>query len=155
MDAVQRDEAIRILLKQQGEINAKLGQLGITDQPKKALKSPDGGPVSDAHTFLKPHLTPTVHVIIKESGEEAHIRPDDFDSALHDKIKAERRARKVQDPGVAEGEETTASSGLTRDNLLTLTVPVLRTQPELSGIPVEGLPDKKVELVDLILRRRG
>ena len=154
MDSVERDNMIESIRQQQAQLSAQLKQLGITDEKKKkSEKSPDGGPVSEGHTFLRPRIVPTITVKAKSSGRTIHIRKEQFDEKLHERIAVERKTRQVGAGSYEASQLTVTQTDKTRDQLLSMTVPALLKQPELDGLQ-ETPPDKKVKIVDLILKRR-
>src|SRR5688572_27780232 len=153
MDAVERDEAIRHLLEQQKQINMQIQKLGVGGGVKEQPRSPDGGAVSFAHYHLTPTSVPTMRVKLRKvpNSDEAIIARSAFDPEKHESL--EVRARRVVGSAAAP-KAAAAGSNLTRDELLTMTVPVLRTQPELRGVPDTEIPDKKADIVALIVSRR-
>lgn len=161
MEQNERDEAIRMLLAQQAELNEKLGRLGIKQGEKRDTKAPDGGAMSDAHKFLNVKHAKTIRVRYKnvKGSDEAIIRADLFDPKLHEPLEPVRTPRAIPTASAGRQPRTLGHevqvSAHTRDELLTMTIPNLRTLPEVqTGMEANAIPEKKGALVDAILKVR-
>lgn len=159
MDDSARQQEIRQLLSMQSEIMAKLNQLGIKPVDTAEKKSPDGGAVSNAHQFIAPKYCKTVRVRFKDgSADEAIIRQERFDDALHEMLDQGRAPRAIKAPSGAtksKGHDVVCSNH-TREEMMVMTIPTLRLLPEVrTGMDADAIPDKKSDLVDAIMRIRG
>lgn len=155
----QKNELAIELRNQVLELTQKMDQLGISlvDPTPKPTKAPDGGPVSSAHKYLRTQLVQTMEVTLKhQNGARAIIRRVDFDDELHEKVIPNKRVRTRRGDVVSAPDLDVPTMKLgkeTRDELLTMTVPLLRALPESSLL--EEVPDRKEELVEAILTLRA
>lgn len=153
----EQKNALAVELRQQLlDLTRKMDQLGIsaTDRSPKPVRAPDGGPVSNAHKYLRTQLVQTVEVKLKHhNGARAVIRKVDFDPELHEKVVHKQRVRtRLEDKPVAIDGPAIKVGHETRDELLTMTIPMLRALPEAALL--KDAPDRKEELVDAVLTLR-
>jgi len=153
-----RDE-VQELLRMQAEINSRLAAMGVNREQPRAVKAPDGAATSSAHTFLKPVMLSTRTVRFRSGpskGEEAIISATDFDPDLHETVGEVRVRRQLSkdDEDEAPTKKLEVSTH-THEELLTMTVPVLKQLPEIASLPPDTVPDKKAELVKIILKIRA
>ena len=132
-----------------------LGISGGNEGPKidPLGRAPDGGPISHASAFLKPHRVPTMEVYaLDEDGNTKTeqgamtICVSDFDADLHAKIE-KRRARTTTSRRVES--ETKSAPQLSKQELSMMSMSKLRAQPEVSRLG--EVPKDKASLIDAIL----
>jgi len=120
--------------------------------PPKLLSAPDGGPVSDAHRWIKVSKTATVAVFRKSDGNRVVIEAEDFDPELHERGDAPREV--LEDD---EEEKVQNSFGnQTRAQLQKFSQKALRELPEYEALDEDAraaISDKDA-LVDAILAVR-
>tara|TARA_R100001460_G_scaffold27881_11_gene55955 strand:+ start:3121 stop:3597 length:477 start_codon:yes stop_codon:yes gene_type:complete len=157
METHQRDEAIRLLLEQQQSISIQLEQLGLgpSQSQKQEKCAPDGGPISNSHRVMQANKLDTMMVKHKETGADMLINATDFDAAIHESSEPKQEAKSRKSRKAKPAPEPVQASSLTKQELLTMTVANLHTQPELINVAPGDIPDKKADLVDLIIERRG
>lgn len=116
----------------------------------QAQRSPDGGPLSQAHLFLKPQALPTMRVKFKEAPKlgVVEINRSDFNPKLHTEAAgAEKKTERVRLPTDLYGSQT-------RDELLLMTIEELKKLKEWEDVDNQKLT-KKEDIVDAILEVRG
>lgn len=151
----ERDAKIEELQATVANATAVLDSLGIGtgNDVKMDATSPDGGPASHAHKFLKATLTSTKAVMVTGADgkqTEALIATSDFDPDIHTEVKAKRAAISM-DPTPA-AEPAPEFSDEDRSTLLVLTVEKLKAMPEVEFM--DTVPTTKSDLVDAILEVR-
>lgn len=139
-------------------------QMGIRPAAEQPTKAPDGGAPSTFHMRAKAVHQKVMRVRLKkvDGNEEAFINPAYFNEKLHEQLDpATPRVRRVIDRDSEEGEPVKApkkeviTTNLTKQQLLTMALGVLRTQPELvTGMDEKDIPDKKSDIVEAIMAVR-
>lgn len=167
VDKVNLSNEIR---SQMAELSRKLEALGLGTGTPANRRQPaaDGGPRSNAHLTLKTHMLATMEVRLKNLPGKpvALITRSRYDPDLHEKVDVRRKRSQLDDTDQGEGDvHVDADEGddapeipaikvgkEKRDQLLTMTIPMLRAMPEVAVMA--EVPDKKEQLVDAILKMR-
>jgi len=167
LTTAQREQIQKDLLSMQSEIESKLKALGISKPVDPVGKAPDGGPTSQAHAFLVPHLHNTFRVVRKNedgSDTECLVNERMFNSATMTRVEDLVRKPRVVEPAPSHAPAPTPAptpapakkpivvSKMSREEMLVMTTVQLRGLPEVDHI--DEIPDRKTELVDAILAVR-
>jgi len=146
----QRDAMIAQVLKNQDDNAATLAALGHTKKATHEYKtSPDGGPPSHAHRFLKANLLPTMQVVNRTTGATCLISKKRYDPELYERVEpVGKRARTPLVPQVEDKPAVIVISDLPRGEMLRLSMTKLMALPEVAHIP--SPPKDKTKLVDAI-----
>jgi hypothetical protein len=163
LSPVDKERLINEALQANENSKQILAMLGYTSAPKKAdpqAKAPDGGPVSNAHMYMKTTMLPTMEVYrLDEEGEPMKdvgpivINRSSFDEDLHEKIVVEpRRRRRTKTAAPKQLPDDVRLGSQSREQMLTMTMPLLRALPE-AGLLAE-VPNIKADLVEAILAVR-
>lgn len=167
MAELTADERARLaeeIRNQQRELNAKLQAIGIdlSDKPRQ-MKSPDGGPTSTAHDFLRPVMRRTMDVYVDSANggrRRISIAVENYNPGLHTLAEEEEgggaaeeptstpRARRRRELRVDDSEAVLEPASSSRDELMALTIPALLELPEVEML--EDVPTDKAQLVDAI-----
>jgi hypothetical protein len=152
---IQREQMQKDLLSMQADINSKLSALGISRKANKDRRAPDGGPTSDAHTFMIPKINNTFRVVRKNpDGSESECLVNDsiFDSATMTKVEdLAKKPRVVSQPSAPKtvSKKVIKVSSLSREDMLVMTMARLEKLPEVEHI--EDIPKDKTDLIEAIL----
>jgi len=152
MNPAEQAALIEDLRKQQLDLNKKLEALGASPKVERELRSPDGGPPSEAHNMMR--VQPRATMRVKRTGANGEevtttIAREHFNPEIHESLEdpEEKPKRKPRRPKVVLSEQT-------KDELLVMTVPALQELPEVEHIEPDELSDKKAELVEQIIAVR-
>lgn len=127
-------------------------------EPKQVIPlAPDGGPSSNAHLTLKTSMYPTRRVFLKTLPNKptAVIRSRDFNKDLHEPapdLLVRKRAKTSEEALPMTAKGVPKMSEYTREELLPMTIPVLKALPEVAYMT--EIPDVKNLLVEAILSVR-
>ncbi len=155
MSAMNIEDEIAQLRAIMIEAERKISKLDPNnDTYVKRRIAPDGGPMSDAHKYLKPEMTRTVLIRRKlEDGSEVELlQRADLVDPTRDTVVDKTTTARPRVPVTPVKPKPSGVSTHTREEMLTMTLKALSALPEVNGNP--DIPAGKTELVDKILEIR-